>query len=231
MLAEILRFELFRHLRALSTRIYLFLFAALGFLWMTAAGGALPNASVRFGGGKVFINGPYILYESISVMTCFGLLVISAIAGRAAYQDFDQQTHSFFFTSPISKRAYLGGRFLAAVIVLLIIFSAIAPGLWLATFLPNMDQQLLGPNHFIWYVQPYQIIAFPNVLDLERALLLHGRARPPHSTGLHGQRHPADVVDRRRLPRREPQESPARRTPRPFRRSSHRPRHRVLDHL
>ena len=130
---------------ALSTRIYFLLFAALGFLWMTAAGGALPNASVTFGGGKVFINGPYALFESISVMSYFGLLVISAIAGRAAYQDFDHQTHSFFFTSPISKRDYLGGRFLAAVIILIVIFPAVALGLWLATFLPNVDQQRLGP--------------------------------------------------------------------------------------
>src|ERR1700733_937896 len=113
MLIEILRFELSRHVRALSTRIYIIVFAALGFLWMAAAGGALPNASVSFGGGKVFINGPFVLFESIFALTYFGLLVISAISGRAAFQDFDHNTHSFFFTSPISKRDYLGGRFLA----------------------------------------------------------------------------------------------------------------------
>ena len=62
-----LRFELVRHARALSTRIYVLLFAALGFLFMTAAGGALPNASVNFGGGKVLINGPFSLFESISL--------------------------------------------------------------------------------------------------------------------------------------------------------------------
>jgi ABC-2 type transport system permease protein len=164
MLTEILRFELSRHLRAISTRIYFLLFAALGFLWMTAAGGALPNASIGFGAGKVFINGPYALFESISTMTYFGLLVISAIAGRAAYQDFDDQIHSFFFTSPITKLAYLGGRFLAAVIVLIGIFASTALGLALATFLPNMDLERLGPNHFAWYVQPYLISVIPNVL-------------------------------------------------------------------
>jgi ABC-2 type transport system permease protein len=164
MLTEIFRFELVRHLRAISTRIYVLIFAALGFLWMTAAGGALPNASVNFGGGKIFINGPYALFETISVMTYFGLLVISAIAGRAAYQDFDHQTDSFFFTSPISKRAYLGGRFLAAVAILTLIFAAAALGLWLATFLPNLEKERMGPSHLVWYLQPYLIIAIPNVL-------------------------------------------------------------------
>ncbi len=166
MLTEVLRFEFSRHLRALSTRIYLLLFAALGFLWMTAAGGAFPNASVSFGGGKVFINGPFALFDSLSVMSYFGLLVISAIAGRAAYQDFDHQTHPFFFTFPISKFAYLGGRFLAAVIVLITILFAGALGMWLATYLPNMDKATLGPNHFVWYVQPYLITVIPNVLIL-----------------------------------------------------------------
>src|SRR5580692_6443700 len=98
-MTEIFRFELVRHLHAISTRVYMLLFAALGFLWMTAAGGALPDAQVSFGGGKILINGPYALFISISVMTFFGLLVISAIAGRAAYQDFDHRTESFFFTS------------------------------------------------------------------------------------------------------------------------------------
>src|SRR5579863_2048376 len=86
MLTEILRFELSRNARALSTRIYIVLFAVLGFLWMSAAGGALPNASVNFGGGKVYMNGPWAIFESITVMSYFGLLVISAIAGRAAFQ-------------------------------------------------------------------------------------------------------------------------------------------------
>lgn len=166
MLTEILRFELSRHLRAISTRVYALLFAALGFLWMMAAGGGLPNASVNFGGGKVLLNGPYALFESISVMSYFGLLVISAIAGRAAYQDFDHETHPFFFTSPVSKSAYLIGRLLAAIIVLIAIFGTISLGLWLGTYVPFLDKHLLGPNHFAWYVQPYLISTIPNIIIL-----------------------------------------------------------------
>ena len=56
MLIEIYRFELTRHFQTLSTRIYYLLFLALGALWMTASGGALPDASVSFGGGKILIN-------------------------------------------------------------------------------------------------------------------------------------------------------------------------------
>jgi ABC-2 type transport system permease protein len=164
MLTEILRFELSRQVRALSTRIYLLLFAALGFLWMTAVEGAFPNASISFGGDKIFLNGPYSLFESISAMSYLGLLIISAISGRVAYQDFDDQMHSFFFTSPISKRDYLAGRYVAAVIVLVVILAAAALGMWLATFLPNVDGQRLESNHFDWYVQPILIIIVPNVI-------------------------------------------------------------------
>src|SRR5689334_14005856 len=98
MLIETVRFALSRHLRAMSTGIYFVLFLSLGILWMAAAGGAIPNATVSFGAGKVHINGPYALFESISLMSCFGLLIMSAISGRAGYQDFEDRIYSFFFT-------------------------------------------------------------------------------------------------------------------------------------
>jgi len=50
--------------------------------------------------------------------------VMAAIMGRAVQQDYEYRAYHFFFTSPISKFDYLGGRFLGALVVVAGIFIA-----------------------------------------------------------------------------------------------------------
>src|SRR5580700_5834423 len=159
----IVRFDLARHLRAISTYLYFLILAGIAFLLMITAGGAFQSASVAMGGGKVFVNSPYSLAEFISLLSYFGLLIISAITGKAAFQDFECNTHSFFFTMPIRKSSYLGGRFLGALLILLAIFSGLAFGLAIATKMPFLDKVRIGPNHFWAYVQPFLVSVLPNI--------------------------------------------------------------------
>src|SRR4029077_14091729 len=102
-MGAILRFDLGRYLSATSTWVYFAVLGGLSYFFMAASTGAFSGISVSFGGGKVLSNSPFALAGFISILSYFGLLVISAIMGKAAYQDFDARTHSFFFTSPISK--------------------------------------------------------------------------------------------------------------------------------
>src|SRR5215469_6241055 len=98
----IIRFELARHLRSFATYIYFVILAALAYLIMITAGGAFQSANVVVGGGgKVVVNSPYTLGSLISLLSYFGLLIVSAITGRAAFQCFEYGTHLFFFTPPI----------------------------------------------------------------------------------------------------------------------------------
>src|SRR6202000_137434 len=126
------------------------------------AGGAFQSADVVLGGGKVMLNSPYTLAEFISLLSYFGLLVVSAITGKAAFQDFEYQTHSLFFTAPISKAQYLGGRFAAWILILLVICSGIAIGFAIGTAMPFIDKTRVGPNHLWPYVQPYLVTVLPN---------------------------------------------------------------------
>lgn len=162
MIGTIAGFELSRGLRAISTYIYFLLLAGLGFLLMIGVAGAFQT-SVTMVGGKVLANSPYNLAAFISQLSYFGLLIISAITGRAAFQDFDHNTHSFFFTSPISKGAYLGGRFAGSILLLLAIFSGVAIGIALGTVMPFIDKVRVGPNHLWAYAQPYLVSVIPNL--------------------------------------------------------------------
>ena len=131
-IVAIFAFELQQRLRRLSTYVYFVVFFALGILFALMSGGAFAEASVDFGtGGKVLVNSPYALNSIITYICFFGIVITAAIAGQATYQDIDSNSAVFFYTAPITKLDYLGGRFLAAFVVQIFIFSSVGVGAWL----------------------------------------------------------------------------------------------------
>lgn len=157
-------FEFRSRLRLLSTWVYFLIFFALSMLWMASAGGLFKEANVSFGSGKVFINSPFAISETVSLLGMFGLTVIAAISGRAVQQDFEYRSQTFFFTAPITKLQYLGGRFLGSLGVSLVVFAGIGLGAFLATYIPGMDATRIGPNRLSAYLVPYLFILVPNTL-------------------------------------------------------------------
>ena len=165
MLIEIVCFEIWRRLRRISTYVYFFIFAALGFLMVTAASGVLPGAEVTFGGsGKVLLNSPFYLGEFINAAATFGLLITSAVMGQAVYQDFACNTHSTFFSTSVSRAQYLAGRFLAGVVIVVLVLLGIAVGFYLATLMPWVPSDRLGPSQLMHYLHPYLTGVVPTVL-------------------------------------------------------------------
>jgi ABC-2 type transport system permease protein len=157
-------FEFRSRLKLISTWVYFIVFFALAMLWMAAAGGLIASASVSFGSGKVAVNSPYGLAITSSVLGIFGTVVMAAIMGRAVQQDFEYRTQTFFFTAPIHKAQYLGGRFIGALGVVLVVFTSIPLGSYVATRLPGMDALRLGPNRWGAYLGPIGLVLLPNAL-------------------------------------------------------------------
>jgi ABC-2 type transport system permease protein len=167
MLARILLFEFQQRLRRVSTYIYFVVFFALGLLFTLMSGGAFAAATVDFGtGGKVLINSPYALNSIITYVCFFGIVVTAAIAGQATYQDIDNKATDFFYTAPITKFDYLGGRFLGALAVQLVIFASVGLGTWVGTLAPSLDKTRVGPQMVSAFLQPYLINVLPNLLFL-----------------------------------------------------------------
>jgi len=163
-LLAIAGFELRHRLKLISTWVYFAVFFALAVLWTLATGGAFPGVSVSFGSEKLWVNAPLALMASVGFLSVFALPVISAVMGRAVQQDFETNTHSAFFTSPISKLAYLGGRFVAALVVLLVVLSSVALGSAFALALPVIDGARSGEVGVWPYVWPYVVLVLPNLV-------------------------------------------------------------------
>src|ERR1700687_2699961 len=162
---SIFAFELLHRLRRLSTYIYAAVFFALSVLLFSAVAGAFKGAAVSLGGGeKVMVNSPFALAQIIGLLSFFGLPVTAAMMSSDLQQDFEYGVYPFFFTAPITKLQYLGGRFLAALGLVLLIFSALPAGALLANVAPWVDSSRVGPHRAIGYLAPMLFIVVPNLL-------------------------------------------------------------------
>ncbi len=78
--------------------------------------------------------------------------------------DFDHRIDALFFTSPISRGAYLFGRFLGALVFSTLVLTGLGIGMWLGTKMWFCDAARFGPNHAAFYLWPYAVQVVPNLL-------------------------------------------------------------------
>ena len=70
-------FEFRTKLKRISTYVYFGIFAAIAALWMAAAGGAFASANIVFSTEKVYINAPYALAQTMTVLGLLGVVAVS----------------------------------------------------------------------------------------------------------------------------------------------------------
>lgn len=155
MLLEIIKFEIQYRTRRPETYIYftvLFLYSliAVDFLF----GHAL---------GPVKANAPYIIAQSMTIISAFFMIVTSMIMGTAVLRDFDHNMESLIFINPIKKRDYLAGRFLGSFIVLVCIYSAMLFGLMLSGLVPWRELDDMQVFNLWHYIEPFLSIVLPTL--------------------------------------------------------------------
>jgi hypothetical protein len=148
---EFFTFELKFRFKSLSTYVYFFLWLAFSFLCVASE----SFGPIGAGNGKILLNGPYANTYNDMFAAFFGIIVIAAIFGTAILRDFQRDTYQILFTQPISKFAYLGGRWAGSFVATLFAFSGILFGTFLGTFAPWADHTRIGPNHLWTYLQPF----------------------------------------------------------------------------
>jgi hypothetical protein len=66
------------------------------------------------------------------------------------------------WTAPIRKAEYLGGRFLAALVLNALILLAVPVGILLAVYAPGVPAEVVGPFRPAAYLTAFAIITLPN---------------------------------------------------------------------
>ncbi len=157
MFREFFTFELKFRFKSLSTYVYFAVWFAFSFLDIAAENFGPVGSS----NGKVLLNGPYAnIYNDIGI-SFFGIIVIAAIFGTSILRDFQRDTVQILFTKPISKVAYLGGRWAGSFVATVFAFSGLLFGEFFGTLAPWADHARIAPNHLSWYLQPFfSIVVF-----------------------------------------------------------------------
>lgn len=167
MFFEILRFELRQQLKAPLFWIVAAAFGALAFALsstdMVVAGGA---------SGNVLRNAPLVIVRLLGVLTVLSVFLITIFVAGAALRDFDHRTSELFFSTPMSRGAYLGGRFAAGYLAALAIMLVCALGLALGATMPWIDAARLGPASWYGYAWSLGVMVIPNMLFIAALLFL-----------------------------------------------------------
>jgi ABC-type transport system involved in multi-copper enzyme maturation permease subunit len=147
MIGAIARFEIRYHLRQFLFYILTFLFALLAFA-------AVSSEGVQIGGGigNVHRNAPFVTMQFLLVLSVFGVLTTTAFVANSVHRDFDIGIDPLFFSAPIKKWQYLGGRFLGSYLISVLMFAGVAAAIMLGSVMPWIDPQTLGPFQLWPYV-------------------------------------------------------------------------------
>ncbi|WP_331056148.1 ABC transporter permease/M1 family aminopeptidase [Longimicrobium sp.] len=168
-LLRLAAFELRHQGRRISTWVYFAVFFALAFVMMAATAGAWD--SFELGAAVVKANSPASIAGIMAVLAIVGVPVAAGLAGRAAFRDFETGIHPLFFTTPTSKGAYLGGRYLGSVAANLLVMLSLPLGMATATVMPFVEAGRIGSYGPMAYVIPFVLFVIPDVL-LASALFL-----------------------------------------------------------
>lgn len=161
MFRSLLWFEIKNRLGRASTLIYFALFFVLSVLMASAFGSGIISLGLS---NKLVLNSPVVLHQIICSAGFFALLVAAPIFGQGINQDFETGFYQVLFATPLRKSTYFFVRYLGSFLSLLTIFISIGLGVYLATFMPFINQTLVGENHLWFYVAPYFSLLIPNIL-------------------------------------------------------------------
>jgi hypothetical protein len=162
MLWEFFTFEMRFRIKSVSTYVYFLIWFAFSFLSVASESfGPVGNSN-----GKVLLNGPYANSFNDIGSSLFGVIIVAAIFGTSILRDFQRDTFQIIFTKPVSKFAYLGGRWLGSFVTTLFAFSGMIFGTWCGTFAPWADHTRIAPNHLSWYIQPFLSITLIQIFFL-----------------------------------------------------------------
>src|ERR1700679_4260971 len=157
---EFFSFELKFRLKSASTYVYFVLWFFVSFLCIAA------EDFLNTGNDKVLLNGPFSTTILYIIFSFFGCIIIAAIFGTSILRDFQRDTYQIIFTKPITKFAYLGGRWLGSFITTVCIFFGLVVGEAVGTLAPWADHARIAHGAFHWYLHAFLLITVIQIFFL-----------------------------------------------------------------
>ncbi|MBX3146626.1 MAG: hypothetical protein KF785_07605 [Gemmatimonadales bacterium] len=161
MLRNVMAFEVRYHLTRPVTYLYFTVFFLLAFFIVST-----DVATVSGAGGQVKRNAPFFVANTMMILVAIGQVIVTGLVGTAVLRDYQYRTHELLFTTPITRFAYLGGRFSGAFLVMVLVHLGIPLGLWFGSLMPWIDPEQLLPVRTVGYLRPFLVLVLPSVFLL-----------------------------------------------------------------
>jgi len=153
-LSSLLRFEWRYHTRQASFYAASFLFLLMGFA-LTAT---------RFGPDNVRLNSPWLVMEGMGLLSLLSLFAVAIFASNAVLRDVEHSMLEIVYTTPVGRFHYLFGRFSGAALATMTVASLTVIGMIVASFMPWISPERLGPFTLLPYLWALLVVMLPNVL-------------------------------------------------------------------
>ena len=108
-----------------------------------------------------YANSPFAVAKTTVVGGLIWLLSAAFIAGEAGARDMATRIDPLYYTLPIRKGEYLGGRFLAAFLFNAFLLLSVPLGILLGLLLPGIDTEVIGPYRIVAFLNAYAFISIP----------------------------------------------------------------------
>lgn len=148
-----------------QSRDFLAWLAPLVFFLLTfgyASGGVIVLVSNL---GDVPRTAPWALAQAMAGVTAFGQVITAMTAATTVLRDVGARTQDLLLATPLSWRAYLGGRFVGTLLVLLAIYAAIPLGLLAGEVVATWSAgPAAAPLQLSAIAQPALWLVLPNVI-------------------------------------------------------------------
>jgi ABC-2 type transport system permease protein len=121
--------------------------------------------AVSLGGsiGAVNRNAPFVIIRILAIMTILGTFFTTAFVSNSVHRDFELQTDSIFFSTPLRKTDYLLGRFGGSLLLSCGAYIAICFGIVVGSMMPWLEPERVGPFQLAPYVFSMLVFVIPNL--------------------------------------------------------------------
>jgi ABC-type transport system involved in multi-copper enzyme maturation permease subunit len=165
MLWHIAWFEIRYWLRSWMLWIFTLLIAAMIF-------GAVSTDQINVGSAlsNTFRNAPFVIQNYYAFIGLLTLLFSTAFVNSAASRDFSHNTYEIVFSTPLSRRDFLFGRFLGATLISVIPMLGVSLGILLAKYMPWVEPERFGPVYWGAHLKGILVFAVPNAFFMAAVL-------------------------------------------------------------
>ena len=157
MFGQIARFELRYQLRNPVFWVVAILFFLLTY-------GSVTVEQIQIGGGgNIHKNAPVAIAQTNLILSLFFMFVTTAFVANVIVRDDESGFGPMVRSTRVSRFDYLFARFLGAFCAAAIAFLAVPLAIWVGSWMPWIDPETLGPNHWHDYLYAYFVLALPNL--------------------------------------------------------------------